>query len=219
MRANIGIRRRLAPLLDASRTETELAMALLLSLPGSPCLYYGDEIGMGENIWLEDRDAVRTPMQWDESPNMGFSTAPDPGALTLPIIQVPGYRHMTVSTELRRPDSLLHWTRRMLHVRRAHPVLGRGQFLLRDTSDDAVLAHTRHEALGPGGEPGETLVCVANLADSPRCVSVELPDLASRRTTDVLGGAVFPDIGCDGRLTLTLGARGYYWLSVGPTLE
>jgi len=219
MRANIGIRRRLAPLLDASRTETELAMALLLSLPGSPCLYYGDEIGMGENIWLEDRDAVRTPMQWDESPNMGFSTAPDPGALTLPIIQVPGYRHMTVSTELRRPDSLLHWTRRMLHVRRAHPVLGRGQFLLRDTSDDAVLAHTRHEALGPGGEPGETLLCVANLADSPRCVSVELPDLAGRRTTDVLGGAVFPDIGCDGRLTLTLGARGYYWLSVGPTLE
>ena len=126
---------------------------------------------------------------------------------------------MTVSTELRRPDSLLHWTRRMLHVRRAHPVLGRGQFLLRDTSDDAVLAHTRHEALGPGGEPGETLLCVANLADSPRCVSVELPDLAGRRTTDVLGGAVFPDIGCDGRLTLTLGARGYYWLSVGPTLE
>ena len=219
MRANIGIRRRLAPLLDASRAETELAMALLLSLPGSPCLYYGDEIGMGENIWLEDRDAVRTPMQWDESPNMGFSSVSDPGALTLPIIQVPGYRHMTVSTELRRPDSLLHWTRRMLHVRRAHPVLGRGEFLMRDVSDDAVLAHTRHEAEGPSGEPGETLLCVANLADSPRCVSISLPDLAGRTTTDVLGGAVFPTVEQDGHLTLTLGARGYYWLTVDPETQ
>ena len=219
MRANIGIRRRLAPLLDASRAETELAMALLLSLPGSPCLYYGDEIGMGENIWLEDRDAVRTPMQWDESPNMGFSSAPDPGALTLPIIQVPGYRHMTVSTELRRPDSLLHWTRRMLHVRRAHPVLGRGKFLMRDVSDDAVLAHTRHEEEGPSGEPGETLLCVANLADSPRCAIIALPDLAGRTTTDVLGGAAFPAVGPDGRLTLTLGARGYYWLTVDPETQ
>ena len=216
MRANIGIRRRLAPLLDASRAEVELAYALLLSLPGSPCLYYGDEIGMGENIWLEDRDAVRTPMQWDVSPNMGFSSAPDPGALTLPIIRAPGYRHMTVSTELRRPDSLLHWTRRMLHVRRAHPVLGRGEFLMRDTTDDAVLAHTRHEEEGPSGEPGETLLCVANLADSPRCAIIALPDLAGRTTTDVLGGAAFPAVGPDGRLTLTLGARGYYWLTVDP---
>ncbi|AYD90939.1 maltose alpha-D-glucosyltransferase [Actinomyces sp. 2119] len=210
MRANIGIRRRLAPLLDASRAEIELANALLLSLPGSPCLYYGDEIGMGENIWLEDRDAVRTPMQWDDSPNMGFSTAVDPGSLTLPLIQTPGYSHLTVATEMARPDSLLHFMRRLLHLRRQHPALGRGDFRLRPTSDDAVLAHTRSEA-GPGGE---TLLCVTNLSSVPRSVRVQAPDLAGMSTTDVFGGTVFPRFDESGVLTLTLGARGYYWLSV-----
>ena len=212
MRANIGIRRRLAPLLDASRAEVELAYALLLSLPGSPCLYYGDEIGMGENIWLEDRDAVRTPMQWDDSPNMGFSSVVDPGALTLPLIQAPGYAHLTVATEMARPDSLLHFTRRILHLRRAHPVLGRGSFLLRSTSDDAVLAHTRCDE--EPGQGGETLLCVANLSATPRSVTIEVPELAGRRTIDLFGGCPFPSIDEHGRLTLTLGARGYYWLSV-----
>ncbi|OMG19018.1 maltose alpha-D-glucosyltransferase [Actinomyces naeslundii] len=212
MRANIGIRRRLAPLLDASRSEVELAYALLLSLPGSPCLYYGDEIGMGENIWLEDRDAVRTPMQWDDSPNMGFSTVVDPGALTLPLIQAPGYAHLTVATEMGRPDSLLHFTRRILHLRRAHPVLGRGGFLLRPTSDDAVLAHTRCD--DPSVEGAESLLCVANLSATPRSVTIEVPELAGRRTIDLFGGCPFPSIDEHGRLTLTLGARGYYWLSV-----
>ncbi|EHM95572.1 hypothetical protein HMPREF0975_00370 [Actinomyces sp. oral taxon 849 str. F0330] len=212
MRANIGIRRRLAPLLDASRAEVELAYALLLSLPGSPCLYYGDEIGMGENIWLEDRDAVRTPMQWDDSPNMGFSTVIDPGALTLPLIQAPGYAHLTVATEMGRPDSLLHFTRRILHLRRSHPVLGRGGFLLRPTSDDAVLAHTRCD--DPSAPEGESLLCVANLSATPRSVTIEVPELAGRRTIDLFGGCPFPSIDEHGRLTLTLGARGYYWLSV-----
>ena len=212
MRANIGIRRRLAPLLDASRAEVELAYALLLSLPGSPCLYYGDEIGMGENIWLEDRDAVRTPMQWDDSPNMGFSTVVDPGALTLPLIQAPGYAHLTVATEMGRPDSLLHFTRRILHLRRSHPVLGRGGFLLRPTSDDAVLAHTRCD--DPSAPEGESLLCVANLSATPRSVTIEVPELAGRRTIDLFGGCPFPSIDEHGRLTLTLGARGYYWLSV-----
>ncbi|OLO65553.1 maltose alpha-D-glucosyltransferase [Actinomyces oris] len=212
MRANIGIRRRLAPLLDASRAEVELAYALLLSLPGSPCLYYGDEIGMGENIWLEDRDAVRTPMQWDDSPNMGFSSVVDPGALTLPLIQAPGYAHLRVATEMARPDSLLHFTRRILHLRRAHPVLGRGSFLLRSTSDDAVLAHTRCDE--EPGQGGETLLCVANLSATPRSVTIEVPELAGRGTTDLFGGCAFPPVDDRGRLTLTLGARGYYWLSV-----
>ena len=212
MRANIGIRRRLAPLLDASRSEVELAYALLLSLPGSPCLYYGDEIGMGENIWLEDRDAVRTPMQWDDSPNMGFSSVVDPGALTLPLIQAPGYAHLRVATEMARPDSLLHFTRRILHLRRSHPVLGRGGFLLRPTSDDAVLAHTRCD--DPSAPEGESLLCVANLSATPRSVTIEVPELAGRRTIDLFGGCPFPSIDEHGRLTLTLGARGYYWLSV-----
>ena len=215
MRANIGIRRRLAPLLDASRAEVELAYALLLSLPGSPCLYYGDEIGMGENIWLEDRDAVRTPMQWDDSPNMGFSTVVDPGALTLPLIQAPGYAHLTVATEMARPDSLLQFTRRILHLRRAHPVLGRGSFLLRPTSDDAVLAHTRCD--DPSAPEGESLLCVANLSATPRSVTIEVPELAGRGTTDLFGGCAFPPVDERGRLTLTLGARGYYWLSVDRT--
>ena len=212
MRANIGIRRRLAPLLDASRAEVELAYALLLSLPGSPCLYYGDEIGMGENIWLEDRDAVRTPMQWDDSPNMGFSSVVDPGALTLPLIQAPGYAHLTVATEMARPDSLLQFTRRILHLRRAHPVLGRGNFLLRPTSDDAVLAHTRCDEAPVEG--AETLLCVSNLSATPRSVTIEVPELAGRGTTDLFGGCAFPPVDERGRLTLTLGARGYYWLSV-----
>ena len=215
MRANIGIRRRLAPLLDASRAEVELAYALLLSLPGSPCLYYGDEIGMGENIWLEDRDAVRTPMQWDDSPNMGFSSVVDPGALTLPLIQAPGYAHLTVATEMARPDSLLQFTRRILHLRRAHPVLGRGSFLLRPTSDDAVLAHTRCDEAPVEG--AETLLCVANLSATPRSVTIEVPELAGRGTTDLFGGCAFPPVDERGRLTLTLGARGYYWLSVDRT--
>jgi len=215
MRANIGIRRRLAPLLDASRAEVELAYALLLSLPGSPCLYYGDEIGMGENIWLEDRDAVRTPMQWDDSPNMGFSTVVDPGALTLPLIQAPGYAHLTVATEMARPDSLLQFTRRILHLRRAHPVLGRGNFLLRPTSDDAVLAHTRCDESSVEG--AETLLCVSNLSATPRSVTIEVPELAGRGTTDLFGGCAFPPVDEQGRLTLTLGARGYYWLSVDRT--
>ena len=215
MRANIGIRRRLAPLLDASRAEVELAYALLLSLPGSPCLYYGDEIGMGENIWLEDRDAVRTPMQWDDSPNMGFSSVVDPGALTLPLIQAPGYAHLTVATEMARPDSLLQFTRRILHLRRAHPVLGRGSFLLRSTSDDAVLAHTRCDEASVEG--AETLLCVANLSATPRSVTIEVPELAGRGTTDLFGGCAFPPVDERGRLTLTLGARGYYWLSVDRT--
>ena len=217
MRANVGIRRRLAPLIDASRAETELINALLLSLPGSPCLYYGDEIGMGDNIWLVDRDSVRTPMQWDDSPNMGFSTAVDPGALTLPLIQRPGYAHLSVQTQLRRPDSLLHWTQRALHVRRAHPVLGRGAFEARDVSDDSVLAHTRTDSLPvPAGQEPETMLCVANLANAPRSVTIEVPDLAGRATRDVIGGADFPAVSDDGRITLTLGARGYYWLSVSP---
>jgi len=143
---------------------------------------------------------------------MGSPPGVDPGALPLPLIQAPGYAHLTVATEMGRPDSLLHFTRRILHLRRAHPVLGRGGFRLRPTSDDAVLAHTRCD--DPQLPGAESLLCVANLSAAPRSVTIEVPELAGRCTTDLFGGCAFPAVGEDGRLTLTLGARGYYWLSV-----
>ena len=121
MRANVGIRRRLAPLLDNSRPEIELIHALILSLPGSPCLYYGDEIGMGDNIWLTDRDAVRTPMQWTPDRNSGFSSV-DPGKLYLPVISslVYHYNNVNVEAQMASSASLLHWVRGMLQVRSRH---------------------------------------------------------------------------------------------------
>ena len=122
MKANIGIRRRLAPLLDNDINQIELFTALLLSLPGSPVLYYGDEIGMGDNIWLGDRDGVRTPMQWTPDRNAGFSSA-TPGKLYLPAIQDPvyGYQSVNVEAQLENSSSLLHWTRRMIQARKPPP--------------------------------------------------------------------------------------------------
>ena len=129
MKANIGIRRRLAPLLDNDPNQQELFTALLLSLPGSPVLYYGDEIGMGDNIWLGDRDAVRTPMQWTPDRNAGFSRS-DPARLYLPAIMDPvyGYQSVNVEAQMNNGSSLLHWTRRMLRVRSEHPAFGLGEF-------------------------------------------------------------------------------------------
>ena len=129
IKLNVGIRRRLAPLLDNSRPEIHLIHALVLSLPGSPCLYYGDEIGMGDNIWLDDRDAVRTPMQWTPDRNAGFSSA-DPGKLYLPTIQslVYNYQSVNVEAQLATSSSLLHWVRNILAVRRQHPAFGLGSY-------------------------------------------------------------------------------------------
>nr|WP_233571803.1 maltose alpha-D-glucosyltransferase [Cellulomonas triticagri] len=209
MRANIGIRRRLAPLLDDSRKEIELAHALLLSLPGSPCLYYGDEIGMGDNIWLPDRDAVRTPMQWTPDRNSGFSTS-DPGKLYLPVIQslVHHYNNVNVEAQIAQSTSLLHWVRGMLAVRRQHPALGLGTFEVVTGDNDAVLAFLRRS-------PDETLLCVANLASTARATTLRLPAaLAGSQLRDVFGGAGFPDVGADGTATFTLGSRDFYWLAV-----
>ena len=129
MKANIGIRRRLAPLLDNDRNQIELFTALLLSLPGSPILYYGDEIGMGDNIWLGDRDGVRTPMQWTPDRNAGFSSG-DPGQLHLPAIMDPVYGYQVDQRRgpVENSSSLLHWTRRMIQLRKQHPAFGLGSF-------------------------------------------------------------------------------------------
>ncbi|MFI2755181.1 maltose alpha-D-glucosyltransferase [Cellulomonas sp. P22] len=209
MRANIGIRRRLAPLLDNSRSEIELAHSLLLSLPGSPCLYYGDEIGMGDNIWLADRDSVRTPMQWTPDRNAGFSTA-DPGKLYLPVIQslVHHYSNINVEVQLAQPTSLLHWVHGMLKVRREHPALGLGDLTVLRTDNDAVLAFLR-------STEDESILVVANLASTPRSTTVQLPGHEGANVRDVFGGAPFPPVSETGTVQLTLGSRDFFWLQVG----
>ncbi|WP_428980304.1 maltose alpha-D-glucosyltransferase [Isoptericola cucumis] len=210
MRANVGIRRRLSPLLDSSRKEIELAHALLLSLPGSPCLYYGDEIGMGDNIWLPDRDAVRTPMQWTPDRNAGFSTA-DPGKLYLPLVQslVHHFEHQNVEAQLAQPSSLLHWVHGMLAVRRLHPAFGTGSFTALEAEDEAVLAFLR--ATG-----AETLLVAANLSATARSSRVRLPGHEGWSATDLFGGGRFPPVAPDGTVTMTWGSRDFYWLLLSP---
>jgi maltose alpha-D-glucosyltransferase/alpha-amylase len=213
MRANVGIRRRLAPLLDNSRKEIELAHALLLSLPGSPCLYYGDEIGMGDNIWLPDRDAVRTPMQWTPDRNAGFSTA-DPGKLYLPLIQslVHNYQHANVEAQWAQPTSLLHWVHGMLKVRRQHPAFGTGTFVPLEADNESVLAFLRVT-------PDETLLCVTNLASTARSAKISLSGYAGAQLTDVFGGSSLGSTSAEGEVVVTLGSRDFYWLTVTPAEE
>jgi maltose alpha-D-glucosyltransferase/alpha-amylase len=214
MRANIGIRRRLATLVDNSRAELELINALLLSLPGSPCLYYGDEIGMGDNIWLEDRDAVRTPMQWNPDRNAGFSSA-DPGKLYLPTIQslLHHYNSVNVEAQLASRSSLLHWTRGMLAIRKRHPVFGLGRYINVETDNESVLAFLRVIQDGDeSGEAPETVLCVNNLASTPQAATLGLPGHAGARISDLFGGAGFPSVPADGNLTLSLGSRDFFWL-------
>lgn len=211
MRANVGIRRRLAPLLENNRKEIELVHALLLSLPGSPCLYYGDEIGMGDNIWLPDRDSVRTPMQWTPDRNAGFSVA-DPGQLYLPLVQslVYHYGHTNVEAQLAQPSSLLHWVRGMLTVRRQNPALGLGDFQVAACDNESVLAFTRSTAQ-------ETVLVAANLASTPRAARITVAGRGGASVRDVFGGAPFGELDADGSLRITLGSREFFWLAVsGP---
>jgi maltose alpha-D-glucosyltransferase/alpha-amylase len=215
MRANLGVRRRLAPLLDNSRAEFELIHALLLSLPGSPCLYYGDEIGMGDNIWLVDRDAVRTPMQWTPDRNAGFSSA-DPGKLYLPVVTSLVYHHNNVNVEahMASGSSHLHWMRAMLRVRGQHPVFGLGAYLDVPCSNDAVLSFLRSMPAGQAPEgKAETVLCLNNLSSRPQAGSLELPGrFADAKVKDLFGGSGFPSVGPDARLTMTLGARDFFWV-------
>jgi maltose alpha-D-glucosyltransferase/alpha-amylase len=219
MRANIGIRRRLSTLLDGSRAEIELVNALLLSLPGSPCLYYGDEIGMGDNIWLADRDSVRTPMQWTPDRNAGFSTA-DPGKLYLPTVQSLVYHYGAVNVEAQSSisTSLLNWTRAMLATRKEHPVFGLGGYVPLEASNPHVLAFLR--VLRDGeveGEAGETVLCVNNLSSVPQATRIRMPEQAGHQLTDLFGGAGFETVPEDGWLGLSMGSRDFFWLGVTPT--
>jgi maltose alpha-D-glucosyltransferase / alpha-amylase len=217
MKANIGIRRRLAPLLDNNANTIELFTALLLSLPGSPVLYYGDEIGMGDNIWLGDRDAVRTPMQWTPDRNGGFSAA-TPGMLHLPVVQdaVYGYEAVNVESQQANPSSLLHWTRRMLQVRREYAAFGLGTFTDLGGSNPTVLTYVReHVGTGDrtGGDREEVIMCVNNLSRFPQPVELDLRRWEGRVPVELVGGVPFPPIG-ELPYLLTVGGHGFYWFQL-----
>jgi maltose alpha-D-glucosyltransferase/alpha-amylase len=216
LRANIGIRRRLSTLLDGSRAEIELANALLLSLPGSPCLYYGDEIGMGDNIWLADRDSVRTPMQWTPDRNAGFSSA-DPGKLYLPTVQSLVYHYAAVNVEAQSSTStsLLNWTRAMLATRREHPAFGLGAYVPLEATNPHVLAYLRVLREGDiEDEEPETILCVNNLSSVPQATRIRMPEQAGAQLRDLFGGAGFETVPDDGWLPLTMGSRDFFWLRV-----
>ena len=206
-RINLGIRRRLAPLLGNSRRQTELMNALLLSLPGTPVLYYGDEIGMGDNIYLGDRDGVRTPMQWSNDRNAGFSGA-NPQQLYLPVVIDSEYHYETVNVEAqeRNPNSLLWWTRRMLALRRRHPVFGRGSIEFLHPENGRVLAFLRRTE-------DETVLVVANLARHNQYVELDLSEFRGIRPLELFGRTLFPPVGEQPYL-LTLAPHSFYWFSL-----
>ena len=211
MKANVGIRRRLAPLLDNDRNQIELFTALLLSLPGSPVIYYGDEIGMGDNIWLGDRDGVRTPMQWTPDRNAGFSTA-NPGRLYLPPNLDPIYGYPSVNVEAQRDasTSLLNWTRTMLAVRRRHESFATGTFRELGGSNPSVLAYLREATTADGAE---VMLCVNNLSRFPQPIELHLQSWSSWTPVELTGHVVFPRIGQLPYL-LTLPGHGFYWFKL-----
>jgi len=208
-RINLGIRRRLAPLMERDRRRIELMNGLLLSMPGTPVIYYGDEIGMGDNIHLGDRDGVRTPMQWSPDRNGGFSRA-NPADLVLPPVMDPLYGFNAINVEAQASDqhSLLNWMRRMLTVRKRHRAFGRGSQQFLYPGNRKVLAYLRSYQL-PDGEC-EIILCVFNLSRTAQAVELELSNHAGRVPVDLVGGAAFPPIG---QLTylLTLPPFGFFW--------
>jgi maltose alpha-D-glucosyltransferase / alpha-amylase len=203
-RINLGIRRRLAPLLDGDRRRIELMIGLLMSLPGSPILYYGDEIGMGDNVYLGDRNSVRTPMQWNGGVNAGFSAA-DPERLWLPLISnaLYGYQAVNVESQQRNPTSLLNWTRRLIEVRRSTRVFGRGSIEFLKPANHRVLAFTRTWGR-------ETMLAVNNLAGTAQAVELDLSGLAGAIPIEMFGGSIFPRIGRE-PYTMMMGPYNFYW--------
>jgi len=210
MKANVGIRRRLAPLLDNDRRQIELFNALLLSLPGSPVLYYGDEIAMGDNIWLGDRDGVRTPMQWTPDRNAGFSQC-DPGRLFLPAIMDPvfGYQATNVEAATRNSSSLLHWTKRMIEVRRQNPAFGLGTYTELGSTNPSVFAFMR-ELRVEDPSKDDLVLCVMNFSRFPQPTELDLREYQAIEPVELLGGVRFPKIG-ELPYLLTLGGYGFYW--------
>jgi maltose alpha-D-glucosyltransferase/alpha-amylase len=207
MRINVGIRRRLAPLLGNNRREIELLNALLLSLPGTPCLYYGDEIGMGDNIYLGDRNGVRTPMQWSADRNAGFSEA-NPQSLYFPVVTDPQYHYESVNVEVQRENanSLWWWMKRALALRKSLPEMSRGSFEVVTGDNTKVLSFVRRL-------DDRAVLIVANLSRHVQPVSLDLTEFAGIQPVAVLGRAPFPVIG-DTPYILTVGPHDVYWLSL-----
>jgi len=216
MKRNIGIGRRLAPLVDNDRRVGELLHSLLFSFPGSPVLYYGDEIGMGDNIYLGDRDGVRTPMQWSPDRNAGFSKA-DFAALYLPPLMDPvyGYQAVNVEAQLRDPSSLLHWMKRMLEVRRAHPVFGLGTFEVLTVENPSVLAYIRTLPESPGRQKqgSDVVLCVCNLSRLAQPAELPLQAWEGKVPMELLGRVPFPRIG-ELPYFVTLAPYGFFWFEL-----
>jgi maltose alpha-D-glucosyltransferase/alpha-amylase len=211
-RINLGIRRRLAPLLERDRRRVELMNALLLSMPGTPVLYYGDEIGMGDNIHLGDRDGVRTPMQWSVDRNGGFSRA-DPASLVLPPIMDPlyGFQAINVEAQARDPHSLLNWMRRMLAVRKRYKAFGRGTLKFLYPGNRKVLAYLREFE-------GEHVLCVANMSRSLQAVELDMAGFDGQVPIEIMGGSSFPPIGQLPYL-LTVPPYGFYAFQICPNAQ
>jgi maltose alpha-D-glucosyltransferase/alpha-amylase len=210
-RINMGIRRRLAPLLERDARRIQLLNSFLLSMPGTPVIYYGDEIGMGDNIHLGDRDGVRTPMQWTVDRNGGFSRA-DPASLVLPPIMDTLYGYQSINVEAQSSDrhSLLNWTRRMLDVRKQHKAFGRGTLTVLYPSNRKILAYLREYADPNKDGVQETILCVANVSPSAQAVELDLSRFAKRVPVEMIGGTAFPPVGQLNYL-LTLPPYGFYW--------
>jgi len=225
MKRNIGIGRRLAPLVENDRRVAELLHSLLFSFPGSPVLYYGDEIGMGDNIYLGDRDSVRTPMQWSPDRNAGFSHA-DFAQLYLPPLMDPvyGYQSVNVEANLRDPSSMLHWMKRMLEVRKQHSVFGTGTFEVLSVDNPSVIAYLRSGPTEPLGEEDgqpadgqrgdeDIVLCVCNLSRFAQPAELPLIRFEGKTPIELLGRVPFPRIG-ELPYFVTLAPYGFYWFEL-----
>jgi len=212
MRVNVGIRRRLAPLMDNDPDRIKLLNSLLLSLPGSPIIYYGDEIGMGDNFYLGDRNGMRTPMQWSPDRNAGFSRA-DPQRLYLPPIMDPiyGYQAVNVEAQSREPSALLNWMKRLIAVRKGHRAFGRGTFTMLHPGNRKIIAYVRENE-------DEVILCTANLARSAQPVELDLGRFRGCVPVELLGGTAFPPIG-ELPYLLTLPGHAFYWFKLAPQAQ
>jgi maltose alpha-D-glucosyltransferase/alpha-amylase len=207
MRCNIGIRRRLAPLMQNNRPRVELLNSLLFSFPGTPVIYYGDEIGMGDNIYLSDRNGVRTPMQWSADRNAGFSRA-NPARLYFPLIMdsVYGYQSVNVEAQQENPSSLLNWMKHMIAIRKLYQVFGRGTLEFLHPTNRKILAYVRrHE--------GAVVLCIANLSRYAQPCELDLSEFKGMTPVELVGNMPFPPIG-DLPYFLTLGPYGFYWFEI-----